>query len=623
MIYITGIGAVTTLGWGYTRFAEGIVRADTDVRSSDYWYLCPPARSDGSKPNLQDLLCFAAKEAIHVAANNAPRDVPPTRCGLVVATSGPPSLEEAACDVVEAVAEELGIIGPAFVFTNACSSGMSALEAATWLLESDRADRVLLAGANVHSLVQRVGFTSLGLLRNSTCMPFDRKRQSVVLGEAGGCLVLDKMGTFSDRLVRVGPIRQVFSSEGELCPDWRAIVNVIGAVGRGHRAELIVAHGTGTMHNDAAEKEAFDHLFRDSIWATSIKASIGHTLEASGVLNIAAAVAAIEGRGVAVVQHTEAQILDGPVHLVRPGSGPIACKTAICCAYGIDGNHAAALFSAAPDANRSATRRSVFLRDVSRWFYEGSALPKVCEKVGDPLGPGKGLVTAALHEVLGQGRERGQYQNMGLFLVTMLRQPGRPAEPYPLNARVPPSDFLGTVPSFILAIAARSLHVSGSIASISSRSDGYFDMIGLATDAVATGERDEFCMVFLEKTPEPQSQALRARAVLLSAHPGGDAGSLKVETWGSTSRRSASVEDIFQEHRLLQGLERTRLPAKVRVVVSQPMSTVLEQNPLELLSELAQGDCMESRAEDGPTVLISRGVRTATWILFAAGQSPD
>jgi 3-oxoacyl-[acyl-carrier-protein] synthase II len=65
-----------------------------------------------------------------------------------------------------------------------------------------------------------------------------------------------------------------------------------------HEVQAVVAHGTGTQRNDAAETRALEIVFGSAlatVWITSIKASIGHTFAASGLLSIVAGLRALSG----------------------------------------------------------------------------------------------------------------------------------------------------------------------------------------------------------------------------------------------------------------------------------------------------------------------------------------
>ena len=48
----------------------------------------------------------------------------------------------------------------------------------------------------------------------------------------------------------------------------------------------VIGHGTGTLHNDASELAAMNQVFTHSVPLLSIKGFIGHTLGATGVLQI-------------------------------------------------------------------------------------------------------------------------------------------------------------------------------------------------------------------------------------------------------------------------------------------------------------------------------------------------
>jgi 3-oxoacyl-[acyl-carrier-protein] synthase II len=72
--------------------------------------------------------------------------------------------------------------------------------------------------------------------------------------------------------------------------------------------ELIIAHGTATALNDPAEDQAFESLFgsdEESPLITASKGSIGHTLGASGSIDLIAACEALKRQQVFCINNND------------------------------------------------------------------------------------------------------------------------------------------------------------------------------------------------------------------------------------------------------------------------------------------------------------------------------
>ncbi|MDH3974903.1 MAG: beta-ketoacyl-[acyl-carrier-protein] synthase family protein [Deltaproteobacteria bacterium] len=137
-----------------------------------------------------------------------------------------------------------------------------------------------------------------------TPRPFDANRDGTVCGEGAGCLVLEAE---ESALSREAPILaevigfSTLSDGSHLAqPHSESIVKCIeGALHNAGIApgdvDYINAHATGTLLGDAAEAEAINKVFGDkAVPVSSLKGHMGHTLGASGVLELAASLAMME-----------------------------------------------------------------------------------------------------------------------------------------------------------------------------------------------------------------------------------------------------------------------------------------------------------------------------------------
>jgi len=171
--------------------------------------------------------------------------------------------------------------------SNACASSHSALDLArTWLNRGEARNVVVIAADAVGPFVLQ-GFHSLHALSPTLIRPFDRNRDGLLLGEAAAVAILSS-GEGALRLTGTAidcEGHAVTRPEGTAASLQRAIRAVMGE----DTVDAVIAHGTATVANDRAEDRAFaaQLLFRP--WITGTKWSVGHTLGASGLVDLVAA----------------------------------------------------------------------------------------------------------------------------------------------------------------------------------------------------------------------------------------------------------------------------------------------------------------------------------------------
>jgi 3-oxoacyl-[acyl-carrier-protein] synthase II len=142
------------------------------------------------------------------------------------------------------------------------------------------------------------GFTQLGALATTGCYPFDRRREGLVLGEAGALFVLETAESAQVRGAKIyGEILDfgLTSDAYHECAmdlDGTAAQRAItDCLDRSRLApteiDYIHAHGTGTLLNDRRESQLIQQIFPNGVAVSSTKGATGHTLGASGAVGIA------------------------------------------------------------------------------------------------------------------------------------------------------------------------------------------------------------------------------------------------------------------------------------------------------------------------------------------------
>ena len=190
----------------------------------------------------------------------------------------------------EVVARHLGLHGPAYTVSTACSSSAHALAAARRLLHAGLADAVVAGGADSLCRLTVNGFHALSALARGRCNPFSRNRDGTMIGE-GAAVFLVEREEAEVALFGVGASTEAYSMTAPE-PDGRGIEDAVRRAledaGLGPSdIDYIQLHGTGTEQNDAAESKVVLRLFGEGVPCSSSKPQIGHTLGAAGAMGAA------------------------------------------------------------------------------------------------------------------------------------------------------------------------------------------------------------------------------------------------------------------------------------------------------------------------------------------------
>ncbi|MCY1716448.1 beta-ketoacyl-[acyl-carrier-protein] synthase family protein [Microbacterium sp. SL62] len=270
--------------------------------------------------------------------------------------------------IAAAIAIDRAARGPAMTVASACASGTEALAAAFDLVRLDRADVVIVCGteAGIHPATI-AGFAamnalSVGASLSRASAPFARDRAGLVLGEGAATIILEseaharaRNATVYSHILGAGVTGDAHSvvapaptGEGAL----RAMEEAL-AVGGVEPADVahVNAHATGTPIGDLVEYRALRGLFgadADAIPLSATKASTGHLLGATGVLEAAFVVLTLWTRLVPpTITSTVARDPDLPVN-VAPEPRPLASHSryALTNSFGFGGHNASVLIGA-------------------------------------------------------------------------------------------------------------------------------------------------------------------------------------------------------------------------------------------------------------------------------------
>ena len=238
-------------------------------------------------------------------------------------TRGAPPLIDTACTL----RARFGVAGRTEVVSAACASTLFACARAKAMIGAGEAEVVTVIAADAVSEFVFSGFSSLLALDPSGARPFDVSRAGLTPGEAIGYIVFASRAYASKNGCAVKAVvagcgmsndashMTCPSSEGRgLAAAMRkALVPVDPS-----QVSMIAAHGTGTVHNDAAELRAFAAVFPAPIPVFSLKGAVGHTMANAGLLQL-----------VALCESLRSGVIPGTVGLSEPdplGAGWVSSR---------------------------------------------------------------------------------------------------------------------------------------------------------------------------------------------------------------------------------------------------------------------------------------------------------
>ncbi len=228
------------------------------------------------------------------------------------------------------------------IISVACISGVAGLIWGHRVLQEGKYDHVIVCGADVLSKFVISGFLSFKALSPEVCKPYDKDRVGLNLGEAAATIILSSKiksdfkivngSTANDANHISGPSR---TGEGL----YRACEKALD----GQQVDYISAHGTATPFNDAMEAQAFNRLGLKDVPLNSLKAYIGHTLGAAGVIETLFAVASAERNLTIKSLGFSANIEDEHLNIIKESKNK-SIHRVLKTASGFGGSNAAILF---------------------------------------------------------------------------------------------------------------------------------------------------------------------------------------------------------------------------------------------------------------------------------------
>ena len=185
------------------------------------------------------------------------------------------------------VAHLLGLGGPAYTISTACSSGARALASARELIALGICDAVIAGATDSICGLTTNGISALQVVSDQVTNPFSANRNGLTLGE-GSVVFLVTRDRGGVHLVGVGESSEAHHMSAP-DPAGEGAEKAMSAALRDAGLEpdaiaYLNLHGTGTSLNDAMECGAIARIFRDPPPCSSTKPLVGHTLGAAGAM---------------------------------------------------------------------------------------------------------------------------------------------------------------------------------------------------------------------------------------------------------------------------------------------------------------------------------------------------
>ncbi|WP_175941948.1 beta-ketoacyl-[acyl-carrier-protein] synthase family protein [Burkholderia pyrrocinia] len=324
-VYLSALGMVNALGGSVDEIAAALRTGVSPgmgphaAEPSRGWVgqvrspldIAPPARLTHFDCRNNRLL-LAALTQIAPAVDAVVARHGPRRIGVVIGTSTsgiraaedafaqraatgamPPGFDYRQMEIGTAapfVRAALGLVGPAYTVSTACTSSAKAFAAARRLLRLNLCDAVIVGGADSLCEMTLQGFASLESVSPTRTNPMSRNRCGITIGEGAAVFVMSR----DEAAVRLAGVGESSDAHHISAPDpaglgaedaLRAALADAGvtpsAIG------YVNLHATATRLNDEMEARVTARVFPAGVPASGTKPLTGHLLGAAGATELA------------------------------------------------------------------------------------------------------------------------------------------------------------------------------------------------------------------------------------------------------------------------------------------------------------------------------------------------
>tara|TARA_R110001583_G_scaffold195458_1_gene373857 strand:- start:29424 stop:30725 length:1302 start_codon:yes stop_codon:yes gene_type:complete len=186
--------------------------------------------------------------------------------------------------------QALGLDGPAYVISTACSSSAKVFSAGQRLIRAGICDAVLIGGVDSLCSLTIAGFAALQSIATGLCSPMSANRDGINIGE-GAAVFMMRRDEADIALLGVGETSDAHHPNAPHPDGIGARAAMQQALDQAGLMPTDIAylnmHGTATPLNDSMESRAIHDLFGDQVPVSSTKPMTGHTLGAAGAIEAA------------------------------------------------------------------------------------------------------------------------------------------------------------------------------------------------------------------------------------------------------------------------------------------------------------------------------------------------
>ena len=344
-VVITGVGTVNPLGYGSKNLFNLLKENKSAIKKMPFWseyeglrsLVAAPCTIEGERdiPRKQRrsmspmsiMAVQAAEEALEDAGLGL-NDIQGGKCGCVSgSTMGSAKVINEAYEIVlpekdftkltsmmffkcmahsvsANLAQYFSLSGVVMATSAACASSLQAVGTGYDLIRSGRQEIMICGGSEeIHPTVTGIFdllyATSVNYNETPelTPRPFDLKRDGLVCGEGAGILILENFESAKKRGASIYGEIIGYNTAGSGAhvsqSNTRAMIRCMrdaldDAQISSSDINYVNAHATGTIQGDAAEAAAIGEVFGNNIPVSSLKGYFGHTLGASGAIELIA-----------------------------------------------------------------------------------------------------------------------------------------------------------------------------------------------------------------------------------------------------------------------------------------------------------------------------------------------
>ena len=247
------------------------------------------------RPTVEHMVAKFGADRIGVVIGTSTSGTGSTEAALAEVASGKPKppqfhyKQQQFSGGADFIAHFLGLTGPAYAVSTACSSSGRALASARRLIKLGLCDAVIVGGADSLCRFTVCGFDALESVSAGLCKPFGRHRDGINLAEAASLFILSgEEGPVVLRGIGASTDAYHFSAPD---PAGGAVIMAMQLALKDARMQprqidYINLHGTATPLNDAMESKAVAQVFGDRVAVSSSKGMTGHALGAAAALEL-------------------------------------------------------------------------------------------------------------------------------------------------------------------------------------------------------------------------------------------------------------------------------------------------------------------------------------------------